>query len=111
VVADTAGAEPPTPTCANSAASRPPTAAPQARRRKLERIADQLGDLDLELSYSVEATADLGLLVRALRAESFHNALYESMSPVRVPQHGDSLSSSSATSKRAPTLILRTRPC
>jgi hypothetical protein len=52
----------------------------QARRRTLELIADQLGDLELELSYSVEATADLGLLVPSLRAESFHNALYESMS-------------------------------
>ncbi len=51
----------------------------QARRRTLETIADQLGDLELELSYSVEATADLGLLVPSLRAESFHNALYESM--------------------------------
>ena len=51
----------------------------QARRRTLERIADQLGDLELELSYSVEATADLGMLVPSLRAESFHNALYESM--------------------------------
>ena len=51
-----------------------------ARRRTLERIADQLGDLELELSYSVEATADLGLLVPSLRAESFHNALYDSMS-------------------------------
>jgi hypothetical protein len=51
----------------------------QARRRALERIADQLGDLELELSYSVEATADLGLLIPSLRAESFHNALYESM--------------------------------
>lgn len=51
----------------------------QARRRMLERIADQLGDLELELSYSVEATGDLGLLVPSLRAESFHNALYDSM--------------------------------
>ncbi len=51
----------------------------QARRRTLEGIADQLGDLELELSYSVEATADLGLLVPSLRAESFHSALYDSM--------------------------------
>jgi hypothetical protein len=51
----------------------------QSRRRTLERIADQLGDLELELSYSVEATADLGLLVPSLRAESFHDALYEAM--------------------------------
>ena len=50
------------------------------RRRALERIADQLGDLELELSYSVEASGDLGLLVPSLRVESFHNALYESMS-------------------------------
>jgi len=49
------------------------------RRRILERIADQLGDLELELSYSVEASADLGLLVPSLRVESFHHALYESM--------------------------------
>ena len=50
------------------------------RRRVLERIADHLGDLELELSYSVEASADLGLLVPSLRVESFHNALYESIS-------------------------------
>jgi hypothetical protein len=50
------------------------------RRRSLERIADQLGDLELELSYSVEASADLGLLVPSLRVESYHNALYDSMS-------------------------------
>jgi len=49
------------------------------RRLALERIADQLGDLELELSYSVEATADLGLLVPSLRVESFHSALYESI--------------------------------
>lgn len=48
------------------------------RRRGLERIADQLGDLELELSFSVEATADLGLLVPS-RVESFHSALYDSM--------------------------------
>ena len=50
------------------------------RRRILERIADQLGDLELELSYSVEASADLGLLVPSLRVASFHQALYESIS-------------------------------
>jgi hypothetical protein len=49
------------------------------RRRTLERIADQLGDLELELSFSVEATGDLGLLVPSLRVESFHNALYDCM--------------------------------
>ena len=53
------------------------------RRRALEQIADQLGDLELELSYSVEASADLGLLVPSLRTESFHNALYESIGLAR----------------------------
>jgi hypothetical protein len=48
-------------------------------RHTLERIADQLGDLELELSYSVEASADFGLLVPSLRAENFHHCLYESM--------------------------------
>lgn len=51
----------------------------QSRRRSLERIADQLGDLQLELSYSVESPADFGLLLPSLRVESYHNALYESM--------------------------------
>jgi hypothetical protein len=51
----------------------------KARRRDLERIADRLGDLQLELSYSVEAAADLGLIVPSLRAESFHHALHESV--------------------------------
>ncbi len=51
----------------------------RTRRRTLERIADQLGDLELELSYSVEASADLGLILPSLRVESFHHALYESM--------------------------------
>ena len=55
----------------------------RARRRTLERIADQLGDLELELSYSVEAPADLGLLLPSLRVESFHNALFESMDLTR----------------------------
>jgi len=51
----------------------------RGRRQSLERIADRLGDLELELSYSVEASADFGLLVPSLRAESFHAELYESM--------------------------------
>jgi hypothetical protein len=51
----------------------------QERRRLLEQISGQLGDMELELSFSVEASADLGLLVPSLRAEGFHGALYESM--------------------------------
>jgi hypothetical protein len=53
------------------------------RRLILEDLADRLGDLELDLSFSVEATADLGLLVPALRLEGFHEALYESMSVAR----------------------------
>jgi hypothetical protein len=55
------------------------TATIAQRRRLLERITDELSDFELELSYSVEASIDLGLLVPSLRAESFHTALYESM--------------------------------
>jgi hypothetical protein len=49
------------------------------RRQTLEQISDQLGDLELELSYSVEAAADFGLLVPSLRVASFHTELFESM--------------------------------
>jgi hypothetical protein len=42
--------------------------APETAAASWKRIADQLGDLELELSYSVEASADLGLLVPSLRA-------------------------------------------
>ena len=51
----------------------------RGRRRVLERISGELGALELELSYSVEAPADLSLLVPSLRAEGFHSALYETM--------------------------------
>ncbi len=47
------------------------------RRHTLERMANQLGNLELELSFSVESTADLGLLVPSLRVASFHDALFE----------------------------------
>ena len=36
-------------------------------------------ELELRLSYSVKASADFGLLVPSMRAESFHQALYESL--------------------------------
>jgi hypothetical protein len=49
------------------------------RRLTFERIADLLGELELDLSFSVEATADLGLLIPSLRVESYHNDLYQSM--------------------------------
>ena len=49
------------------------------RRLTFERIADLLGELELELSFSVEATADLGMLIPSLRVEGYHNDLYQSM--------------------------------
>jgi hypothetical protein len=82
---------------------------PANRRRTLERIADQLGDLELELSYSVEASADLGLLIPSLRVESFHSALYDSMSLAskavtagRMLQRLDAAISAELTTRTAP---------
>ncbi|MFC7548956.1 hypothetical protein [Plantactinospora sp. GCM10030261] len=49
------------------------------RRRTLERMANQLGELELELSYSVESTADLEILVPSLRVAGYHNALFDCM--------------------------------
>ncbi|MFD1540710.1 hypothetical protein [Nonomuraea guangzhouensis] len=49
------------------------------RRRSLSSLTSQLGDLELDLSYSVEATADLGMLVPSLRVAGYHDALYETM--------------------------------
>jgi hypothetical protein len=51
----------------------------QERRQILEQISGQLGDMELELSFSVESSADLSLLVPSLRAEGYHTTLYESM--------------------------------
>jgi hypothetical protein len=50
------------------------------RRLSLEDIANRLRSLELDLSYSVEAVADLGMLIPALRVESYHQALIDSMS-------------------------------
>jgi hypothetical protein len=51
----------------------------KGRRQLLEQISGELGAMELELSFSVEAPADLSLLVPSLRAEGFHSALYGSM--------------------------------
>lgn len=50
------------------------------RRLALEDMANTLRTLELDLSYSVEAVADLGMLIPALRVESYHEALIDSMS-------------------------------
>ena len=49
------------------------------RRLTFERIADLLGELELDLSFAVEATADLGMLIPSLRVENYHRDLFESM--------------------------------
>lgn len=48
-------------------------------RDKLEELADVLGNLELDLSFSVETSADLGLLIPSLRIESFHKELYRAL--------------------------------
>lgn len=48
-------------------------------RRLLENLADELSELELELSFAVEATADLGMLVQSLRTEQYHATLFEQM--------------------------------
>jgi hypothetical protein len=48
-------------------------------REDMERLVDELGNLELDLSFSVETSADLGLLIPSLRIESFHKDLYEAM--------------------------------
>jgi hypothetical protein len=45
----------------------------------MEFLVDELGNLELDLSFSVETSADLGLLIPSLQLESFHKELYEAM--------------------------------
>jgi hypothetical protein len=59
------------------------------RKSSMEFLADELGNLELDLSFSVEASADLGLLVPSVRIESFHKALYEAM---ELRQRADTVS-------------------
>lgn len=49
------------------------------RRADMEKLADELGNLELELSFSVETSSDLGLLIPTLRSVSFHRELYAAM--------------------------------
>jgi hypothetical protein len=48
-------------------------------RDSLEYLADELGNLELDLSFSVETSSDLGLLIPSLRIESYHRVLYEAL--------------------------------
>jgi hypothetical protein len=49
------------------------------QRADMEKLVDELGNLELDLSFSVETSADLGLLIPSLRIESFHTELYAAM--------------------------------
>lgn len=49
------------------------------RRHTLERIANQLGNLELEMSFAVESARDLGMLVPSLRVISYHETLFDGM--------------------------------
>lgn len=51
----------------------------RTRRRSLEQIADDLTRLELDLSVSVEAPADLGVLVPSLRVVEYHSQVYSSI--------------------------------
>src|SRR5262249_25577527 len=46
------------------------------QRDGLERLADELGNLELDLSFMVETSGDLGLLIPSLRIGSFYRELY-----------------------------------
>lgn len=52
--------------------------ATRARRRMLERTADALTRLELDLSLAVEAPGDLSALVPSLRAVEYHRQVYTS---------------------------------
>lgn len=51
----------------------------RSRRRTLEQITDDLTRLELDLSVSVEAPADLGVLVPSLRVVEYHTQVYSSI--------------------------------
>lgn len=51
----------------------------EQHRSGMEELADELGNLELELSFSVETSSDLGLLIPTLRSVSFQRELYEAL--------------------------------
>jgi hypothetical protein len=51
----------------------------RVRRRTLEQITDDLTRLELDLSVSVEAPADLRVLVPSLRVAEYHQAVYTAL--------------------------------
>jgi hypothetical protein len=55
-------------------------------RKDLETLADHMGNLELDLAFSVETAADLGLRIPSLSIDSFHHDLYEVMQ-IRTRAH------------------------
>jgi hypothetical protein len=56
------------------------------QRKDLEVLADEMGNLELDLAFSVETAADLGLRIPSSRIEDFHEDLYEVMQ-IRTRAH------------------------
>jgi hypothetical protein len=51
----------------------------EQRRKDLELLADEMGNLELDLAFSVETAADLGLGSTTSRIDHFHDDLYQVM--------------------------------
>jgi len=58
---------------------RQATVAGRQQRRDLETLADEMGNLELDLAFSVETAADLGLRIPSSQIDSFHEDLYKVM--------------------------------
>jgi hypothetical protein len=48
-------------------------------RKDLESLADEMGNLELDLAFSVQTAADLGLGSTTAQVDAFHQALYDAM--------------------------------
>jgi hypothetical protein len=58
----------------------------EQKRKDLETLADEMGNLELDLAFSVETAADLGLRIPSSQIDSFHRDLYEVMQ-IRTRAH------------------------
>ncbi len=59
------------------------TFSPAAQRIALEELSDELATMELNLSFTVEAVAELGILIPAIRLEAFHQSLISSIQLLR----------------------------
>jgi len=58
---------------------RQATVAGKQQRKDLETLADEMGNLELDLAFSVETAADLGLRIPSSQIDTFHEDLYKVM--------------------------------